>query len=125
MSTYDPNLIVPLEVIQAVQTLEVFARKHSTSDDWQIGGLGPVFALRRQLAAFLADAADLQRQLAEVTRQRDTYKAMLDLQNLRADRAGEKARCVTCDGRGVLSTYGFLTACPDCLHARANMENGK
>lgn len=33
------------------------------------------------------DAADLQRQLAEVTRERDTLKAMLDLQNLRAERA--------------------------------------
>lgn len=33
------------------------------------------------------EAADLQRQLAEVTRERDTLKAMLDLQNLRAERA--------------------------------------
>lgn len=31
--------------------------------------------------------AELQRQLAEVTRERDTLKAMLDLQNLRAERA--------------------------------------
>lgn len=37
-----------------------------------------------------ADVGALQRQLAEVTKQRDTYKAMLDLQNLRADRANEE-----------------------------------
>lgn len=70
---YDPNLVVPVEVIKAVQTVTSFAATRAPGDDWQIGGLGPVFAL--------------QRQLAEVTRERDTLKAMLDLQNLRAERA--------------------------------------
>lgn len=49
--TYNPNLIIPPEVMQACQTLQVFAAKHDPSGtgQWQIGGLGPVFGLQRQL----------------------------------------------------------------------------
>lgn len=83
MSYYDPNLVVPPEVVKAVQTIREFAAKHSTGNSWQIGGLGPVSTLQRQLDAVTAtgervlDAAEeLKRQLDEVTRERDQYKAV-------------------------------------------------
>lgn len=61
---------LPDDLIQKAHELAMFMIDTGTLS---IYGVGPVF--------------DLQRQLAEVTRERDTLKAMLDLQNLRADRA--------------------------------------
>lgn len=81
---YDPNLIVPPEVIQAVQVIRKFAAQHTASNDWQIGGLTPV---QCTIGYYKAKMEAAERQLAEVTRERDTLKAMLDLQNLRAERA--------------------------------------
>lgn len=94
---YDPNLVVPAEVMQAVQTVRRFAAQHDTTDDWQIGGLGPTHHLQRQLAETQAwtrsRIADLERssadvlflyhqvrqQLADAIRERDQYKAACEL----------------------------------------------
>lgn len=83
--TYDPNLIVPYEVIQAVQTVFEFARKHDPSDNWQIGGLTPVKyeTSKNKLVTsgerMLMELCDLQKRLFEITQERDHYKRLVEL----------------------------------------------
>lgn len=64
---YDPNLVVPPEVIQAVQTIRQFAEQHTSGNDWQVGGLQPVqcsigyYKARMEVAERKLDKADRER----------------------------------------------------------------
>lgn len=71
MSTYNPNLVVPTEIVQAAYKVKVFLGVHGGTS---VAGLGDVQAL--------------QRQLAEVTRERDHLRVAVTL----ADQLVNKAR---------------------------------
>lgn len=77
---YDPNLVVPPEVIQAVQTIREFAAKHSSGADWQVGGLGPVFPLQQQVAQLRSIVAFADARINNTLRiERREYRASVQV----------------------------------------------
>lgn len=62
MKLYNPNILVPSEIVQAAHRVKVFLATNNATSGC---GLGEVY--------------DLQRQLDEVTRERDQFKATCSL----------------------------------------------
>ena len=83
--TYDPYVNAPQELIQAVQTIKDFAAQNSFDDNWQICGLTPVKYETRKYKVvtsgerMLIELCDLQKQLYEMTKERDHYKRLVEL----------------------------------------------
>lgn len=72
MKMFEPTLAPTPEVIKAAQTIREFAAKHSPGDSWQVGGLMPI---ESSIGYYKAKWEAAERQLDQVTRERDHYKA--------------------------------------------------
>lgn len=93
---------IPEGVTRAAATVKTWMAANQIES---LMGLGDVYAIQRksnengrlcdeaqdQLEAVLDKAEDIQRQLAEVTRERDTLKAMVDLHDALNDRRRAQA----------------------------------
>lgn len=87
---YDPTLVVPPEVVRAVSTIREFAMKHTAGNDWQILGLQPVAA---SIGYYKAKMESAERQLDEVTKERDQLHAMLNLADALRNRERGISKC--------------------------------
>lgn len=102
MKLFDPNLNVPAEIAQKAVDVKNWMAHHGAES---VCGLGEIYAIQSKLdtatdsGVWLLEAAvKLQRQLEEVTRERDQYKhaaelaARLHAREARRQRIGEAAR---------------------------------
>lgn len=84
MSIYDPNLQVPIEIVRAAVAVQSWADSHDPSGEWVLMGLTPMARIEKHVLRIQTMCKDweslaeqirnMQRQLAEVTAERDHYK---------------------------------------------------